>query len=67
MKIVRREQIESVLPSLKLVPPLEAAFDAYSAGRAVISTPKTALPTHSTGLSQSFRKKASISSPNGIP
>ena len=36
MKIVPRDQIESVLPSLSLVPALEQAFVAYSAGRAVI-------------------------------
>ncbi len=36
MKIVPRDQIETVLPSLQLLPALEQAFDAYSAGRAVI-------------------------------
>jgi ornithine cyclodeaminase len=36
MQIVQRQQIESVLPSLQLLPALEQAFDAYSAGRAVI-------------------------------
>jgi ornithine cyclodeaminase len=36
VKIVARDQIESVLPSLSLVPALEQAFVAYSAGRAVI-------------------------------
>ena len=36
MKIARRDQIESVLGSLDLLPAIEAGFDAYSAGRAVI-------------------------------
>jgi len=36
MKIIPRHRIETVLPSLQLVPALEQAFDAYSAGRAVI-------------------------------
>jgi ornithine cyclodeaminase len=36
MKTYTRDQIETVLPSLQLVPALEKAFDAYSAGGAVI-------------------------------
>lgn len=36
MKIIPRDQIETVLPSLELLPALERAFDAYSDGRAVI-------------------------------
>ncbi len=36
MNIIPRDQIETVLPSLQLLPALEQAFDAYSDGRAVI-------------------------------
>ena len=36
MKILTREQIESVLPSLDLLPAIEAGFVAYSAGRATV-------------------------------
>jgi len=36
MKIIRRQEIEALLPSLDLVPIIEAGFVAYSAGRAVV-------------------------------
>jgi ornithine cyclodeaminase len=36
MKIITRQEIEAILPSLDLVPLIEAGFVAYSAGRAVI-------------------------------
>jgi ornithine cyclodeaminase len=36
MKIVPRDQIEKILPSLDLIPEIEQAFQAYSEGRAVV-------------------------------
>ncbi|TFH27529.1 MAG: ornithine cyclodeaminase family protein [Bacteroidia bacterium] len=36
MKIIRRDQIERILPSLDLMPEIEQAFQAYSKGRAVV-------------------------------
>jgi len=36
MKIIRRDQIERILPSLDLMPEIEQAFQAYSEGRAVV-------------------------------
>ena len=36
MKIITRQEIEAILPSLDLVPLIEAGFVAYSAGRAVV-------------------------------
>jgi ornithine cyclodeaminase len=36
MKILSREQIEKILPTLDLMPEIEGAFQAYSEGRAVV-------------------------------
>ena len=36
MKIITRQEIEAILPSLDLLPLIEAGFVAYSAGRAVV-------------------------------
>jgi ornithine cyclodeaminase len=36
MKTITQEQIKSILPSLKLMPAIEAGFVAYSAGSAVV-------------------------------
>jgi len=36
MKILSRDQIEDILPSLNLLPEIEGAFAAYSEGRAVV-------------------------------
>ena len=36
MKIIRLEQIKEILPSLDLIPAIEAGFIAYSAGPAVV-------------------------------
>ena len=36
MKIISLEQIKEVLPSIDLIPAIEAGFAAYSAGRAVV-------------------------------
>ena len=36
MKIISRDQIEKILPSLDLMPEIEQAFQAYSEGRAVV-------------------------------
>lgn len=36
MKILSREQIEKILPTLDLLPEIERAFQAYSEGRAVV-------------------------------
>jgi ornithine cyclodeaminase len=36
MKIVTRDQIEKILPSLSLMPEIEQAFQAYSEGQAVV-------------------------------
>lgn len=36
MKILSRDQIEKILPSLDLMPEIEQAFQAYSEGRAVV-------------------------------
>lgn len=36
MKIISRDQIEKILPSLNLIPEIEQAFLAYSQGKAVV-------------------------------